>query len=146
MTDEQVIFDASKRLNLTPSMVRIFGCPVCHIRAFAGYLAPGSFVAVRCNKSNCPHHVVGCEWVVSTVVPGHAQPKCRLLRCQSDLCAYPFKSKFSDEPQRPSWNEGRPVCGRPWSRSFIAHGSRLLIWCRQNTCANSLSGFILCPS
>lgn len=148
MSDEEatLVLDAAKRLGLPTSMVRIWKCPLCGIRSFIGYLAPGSYLVVRCTKSNCAHHQRESGWTASTVLPGAIQPKGKLLLCNSDFCLRPWNlASEVDADTRPNYDDGRPVCGRPWAYGKISSGSRVIIWCKQSTCANHANGFILCP-
>lgn len=145
--ENEIRIAASKRLQIPDSMVRVWKCPLCGIRAFVGYLAPGSYLVVRCTKSNCAHHQPKCGWTASTVQPNGRQPDGSLLHCRSDFCLRPWQSPdCMDVDLRPTYDNGNPVCGRPWAHGRLSSGSRIIVWCKQGTCANHQNGFMLCPS
>lgn len=139
--------DAADRLGLPDSLVHVWKCPVCGIRAFAGYLAPGAYLVIRCTKSNCAHHQKGCGWTASTLQPNTHEPDGKLLRCRSDFTHHPSPS--GHDPIRtacPNYDHGRAVCNYPWAYGYLSRGSRIIVWCQQRTCANHEKGFTICPS
>lgn len=141
------IDEIAKHLELPPELVVTISCPTCGYYVAAGYLAPESYLEIRCPISRCAHHVIGCPYTFHTKTDASRDRSSMyaLLTCPGDLCMRPWSPNGVMDRENANYRGGKPVCKRPWARGYISNGSRILVWCSQTTCINHANGFIISP-
>ena len=126
------------------TLVTVYRCPLCGIRAFAGFLGPGTTLTVRCEKSNCAHNPKGCGWTASEQnVRGQRTRRSEVLHCPSAMAGYPW-TPYKGDHRNALIRDGRKTpCRRPWAFGTIGGGTRIKVWCRESTCICHNDGFII---
>jgi len=140
--DARIIAEVSERLGLPQELVRIFSCPVCKQKRFAGMLGAGSIVKVRCARSSCAHHLPASPWIVH--VSGAESERLRVHRCPSPLCKNPCQIRAPHmQSDQVKYDNGKPVCNWTWCCGYFAPGTRIVAWCKESSCVNYAKGFTI---
>ena len=140
--DIQIASSVAERLKIPVQAVRIFSCPICGHRSFAGMLGAGSIVKVRCPLSSCQHHNSETPWIIT--IPGEESGRLRIHRCPSPVCKHPcrIRAPYMDSDSVVYAN-GKPVCNWTWCCAYFAKRTRIVAWCKESSCANYKNGFII---